>query len=72
MLWCPRHPDRTGERVRHYAAAADHRRDRLLDRRDRTCVPLELTIPFLTGAAFTGGIGAINGLGNIGGCIGTC
>jgi ACS family tartrate transporter-like MFS transporter len=37
-----------------------------------TCIPLQLTIPttFLTGAALAGGIGAINGLGNIGGYIG--
>ncbi|TQM14617.1 MFS transporter [Pseudonocardia kunmingensis] len=37
-----------------------------------TCIPIQLAIPssFLTGAALAGGIGAINGLGNIGGYIG--
>jgi ACS family tartrate transporter-like MFS transporter len=91
MLWWSRHSDRTGERVRHYAAAAATAGVGFLIAGFSmsnppvaivgfciagiglyTCIPIQLAIPttFLTGAALAGGIGAINGLGNIGGYIG--
>jgi len=91
MLWWSRHSDRSGDRVRHYAAAAAVSGAGFLlagFSMDRplvaivgfciagigiySCIPLQLAIPstFLTGAALAGGIGAINGLGNIGGYIG--
>jgi ACS family tartrate transporter-like MFS transporter len=91
MLWWSRHSDRTGERVRHYAAAAATAGIGFLIAGFSmstppiaiigfciagiglyTCIPIQLAIPstFLTGAALAGGIGAINGLGNIGGYIG--
>lgn len=91
MLWWSRHSDRSGERVRHYAAAAATAGVGFLIAGFSmstppiailgfciagiglyTCIPIQLAIPttFLTGAALAGGIGAINGLGNIGGYIG--
>jgi ACS family tartrate transporter-like MFS transporter len=91
MLWWSRHSDRTGERVRHYAAAAATAGVGFLIAGFSmstppiaiagfciagiglyTCIPIQLAIPttFLTGAALAGGIGVINGLGNIGGYIG--
>jgi ACS family tartrate transporter-like MFS transporter len=91
MLWWSRHSDRTGERVRHYAAAAATAGVGFLIAGFSmstpliaiigfciagiglyTCIPIQLAIPstFLTGAALAGGIGAINGFGNIGGYIG--
>jgi ACS family tartrate transporter-like MFS transporter len=91
MLWWSRHSDRTGDRVRHYAAAAATAGVGFLIAGFSmstppiaiigfciagiglyTCIPIQLAIPstFLTGAALAGGIGAINGLGNIGGYIG--
>ena len=91
MVWWSRHSDRTGERVRHYAAAAALAGVGFLIAGFTietpwaaivgfciagiglySCIPLQLAIPstFLTGAALAGGIGTINGLGNIGGYIG--